>query len=311
MGRRRRKGEKIDGWLVLDKPLGMTSTQAVARLKRLFSAQKAGHGGTLDPLATGVLPIAFGEATKTISHAFEGTKTYLFDVKWGEATTTDDREGEIVASGGRRPPHDEIEAALDDFQGEIMQVPPAYSAIKVDGERAYDMARAGESVELEARPVRIDALELEGEVAEGVDRFRLVCGKGTYVRALARDLAAGLATHAHIVALRREQVGNFGPQHMISLEKLEGLRHKDDSLESLKARLLPVETVLDDIPALAVSRQMAARLKNGQPILARGAEAPLQGPVYVTCEGTLIALGRVERGYVRPARVFQLSGQPV
>lgn len=308
---RRKKGEKIDGWIILDKPYGMTSTQAVGKLRWLFQAQKAGHGGTLDPLATGCLPIAFGEATKTISHAFDGMKEYLFDVKWGEATATDDKEGEIIASGGRRPSVEEIRALLSRFEGEIMQTPPAYSAIKIDGERAYDLARAGEEVILSPRKVFIETLELEETVSEDVDRFYVSCGKGTYVRAIARDLAALLGTHGHIVMLRRESVGFFGPEHMISLEKLESLRHNDPSLESLKAELLPVETVLDDIPALAVSRQMAARLRNGQPILARGQDAPLQGPAYVTCEGKLIALGEIEEGSFKPQRVFQLAGQPV
>ena len=305
---RRKKGNKVDGWIILDKPYGMTSTQAVAKLRWLFQAQKAGHGGTLDPLATGCLPIAFGEATKTIPFAFDGIKTYSFDVKWGVSTTTDDAEGDEVETGGRRPSPEEIEAILEEFEGEISQVPPIYSAIKVDGERAYDLARAGEEVELSPRQVFIESLELEGEIEDGVDRFFVTCGKGTYVRALARDMAKTLGTCAHIVGLRRETVGFFGPDHMISLEKLEELRHNGADEASLLSHLLPVQTVLDDIPALAVNRQTAALLKNGQAILARGASTPLSGPAYVTSDGVLIAVGEIEGGYFRPARVFNLAG---
>jgi tRNA pseudouridine55 synthase len=305
-----KKGNKIDGWVILDKPYGMTSTQAVAKLRWLFQAQKAGHAGTLDPLATGCLPIAFGEATKTIPFAFDALKDYSFDVQWGSATTTDDAEGEVIHRGGRRPEKAEIEAALPAFEGEISQTPPIFSAIMVNGERAYDLARAGEQVELQPRTVYVEKLSLIQTLSESVDRFSVTCGKGTYVRALARDLAQKLGTHAHVVGLRREKVGFFGPQTMISLEKLEELSHNQPQMVDLFRQLLPVQTVLDDIPALAVNMQAASSLKNGQAIMARGADAPIDGQAYATCNGRLIAIGEINGGYFQPARVFDLADRP-
>lgn len=259
---RRKKGDIVNGWINLDKPFDMTSTDALAKVRRMFNAQKAGHGGTLDPLATGILPIALGEATKTIPYCQDALKIYRFSIIWGTARDTDDAEGNIVAQCDVRPVTNDILKALPAFMGDIIQMPPKYSAIKVDGQRAYDLARAGEDVELKARPVYIETLEMIENTTESAS-FRALCGKGTYMRSLARDLAVALGTVGHISDLRREAVGALSMDNAISLEKLEELR---DSAR-LDDALLPVETVLDDIPALAVNEKEAARLKNGQMLL--------------------------------------------
>jgi tRNA pseudouridine55 synthase len=306
---RRRKGLPIHGWLVLDKPQGMTSTQAVSRVRHLYGAQKAGHAGTLDPLATGVLPIAFGEATKTVPFAVEGNKQYRFTVRFGAATDTDDADGTIVATSDRRPTLPEIEAALPSFVGEISQVPPRYSALKVGGARAYDLARDEEDFELAARPALIESLTLIDmpDPDHGVIEAR--CGKGTYVRALARDLGIALGSLAHVTELRRTRVGPFAEEAAISLAKLQELGHSAAGRDALLSVLQPVETALDDIPALAIGGQDAARLKRGQPVLLRGRDAPiLKGPVYATSRGTLVAVGEVSQGELRPTRVFNLPG---
>jgi tRNA pseudouridine55 synthase len=306
---RRRKGSPIHGWLVFDKPQGMTSTQAVSRVRRLYDAQKAGHAGTLDPLATGVLPIAFGEATKTVSFAVDGDKQYRFTVRFGVATDTDDAEGSVVATSEARPTRPEIEAALQSFVGEISQVPPRYSALKVAGARAYDLAREDQDFELAPRPALIESLELA--VIPDRDHCVIVarCGKGTYVRALARDLGQALGTVAHVTELRRTKVGPFAEEAAISLAKLQELGHSAAGRHALLSVLQPVETALDDIPALAISGQDAARLKRGQPVLLRGRDAPiLKGPVYATSRGSLVAVGEVSQGELRPTRVFNLPG---
>jgi tRNA pseudouridine55 synthase len=306
---RRRKGSPIHGWLVLDKPQGMTSTKAVSKVRHLFDAQKAGHAGTLDPLATGVLPIAFGEATKTVPFAVDGDKQYRFTVRFGEATDTDDAEGAVVARSDVRPAHADIEAALPRFVGEISQVPPRYSALKVAGARAYDLARDDREFELAARPALIASLVLV--TMPDVDHCVLEarCGKGTYVRALARDLGQALGSLAHVTELRRTRVGPFSEKSAISLAMLEELGHSAAGREALFSALQPVETALDDIPALAISGQDAARLKRGQPVLLRGRDAPiLDGPVYATSRGSLVAVGEVSQGELRPTRVFNLPG---
>jgi tRNA pseudouridine55 synthase len=305
---RRNKGDPVHGWLVLDKPLGMTSTTAVAVVKRLFNAAKAGHAGTLDPLATGVLPIALGEATKTVSFAMDGAKTYSFTVRWGAATNTDDAEGEVIERSEARPTREAIEAALPQFTGTIVQTPPQFSAIKLAGERAYDMARDGETVDLQPRNVEVKSLRLV-EVADADHaEFEAECGKGTYVRAIARDLGRYLGCFGHVTALRRTIVGPFGPDHMIPLEKLEALRNKADGREALKECLLPVETALDDIPALAVGSAEAARLKQGQSVIVRGRDAPLnQDHVLVVWRGQPIALASLSQGAIKPTRVFNLT----
>ena len=305
---RRRKALPIHGWLVFDKPQGMTSTQAVSRVRHLYGAQKAGHAGTLDPLATGVLPIAFGEATKTMPFAVGGNKQYHFTVRFGAATATDDAEGAIVATSAVRPTRAEIEAALPGFVGEISQVPPRYSALKVAGARAYDLARDEEEFELAPRPALIESLKLVDMPDSDHCLIEARCGKGTYVRALARDLGHSLGSAAHITELRRTRVGPFDEEAAISLAKLEQLGHSAAGRDALVSVLQPVETALDDIPALAMSGRDAARLKRGQPVLLRGRDAPiLKGPVYATSRGTLVAVGEVSQGELRPTRVFNLS----
>ena len=305
MGRRRR-GTVINGWLIIDKPLGLTSTQVIGRVRRLTDARKVGHGGTLDPLATGVLPIALGEATKALPYVVDSTKAYDFVVRWGAATATDDSEGEIIETSSLRPTEADIRAALTGFEGEIEQVPPAYSAIKVDGARAYDLARQGEVVELKARTVTVHALDMLNEETvaghtTGPDEtgFRMACGKGTYVRSLARDLARALGTCGHVVALRRTRVGPFDEITAISLDKLEELVH---SAPPEKA-VLPVETALDDIPALAVTGGEAQRLRQGQAIQVPNRR---EGVVCIMADDVLIALGNLDHGRLTPLRVFNL-----
>jgi tRNA pseudouridine55 synthase len=303
----RRKGNDINGWLILDKPQGLTSNQALGRLKRLYNPKKVGHAGTLDPLATGVLPIAFGEATKTVAHVVDCEKTYDFTIRWGIETDSDDAEGQPVRTSDERPSREAIEAALPDFTGDIMQVPPCYSAIKVDGERAYDLARDGDAVELTPRPVSVYELDIEEPISPELTRLICACGKGTYVRSIARDLGRALGCYGHIAALRRTSVGPFDEENAISLEKLEQFSNSADGYSALMGAILPVETALDGIPALAISGDDAARLKRGQSILIRGGNAPiLKGPIYATSRGVLVAIGEVERGEMHPIRVFNI-----
>ena len=312
MARRRKAARnRIDGWLVLDKPVGITSNEALTRLKKILHPEKVGHAGTLDPLASGLLPVAFGEATKTVSFAMDGRKVYRFTVRWGEATETDDTEGPVVATSDARPAAAEIAAVLAEFTGTILQVPPKYSAIKVDGARAYDLARGGEEVELAAREIDIHRLDLVDCPDRDHAVFEAECGKGTYVRALARDIAERLGTCGHVAALRRLVVGPFDEEDMIPLETLEELGQCAPGMGLAEAHadfILPVETALDDIPALAVSRQDAARLRRGQGVLLRGRDAPaFSGLVSVTTQGELVAIGEIERGELLPRRVFNLA----
>ncbi len=306
----RREKRDVHGWVVLDKQVGMTSTQAVGAVKRLFLAKRAGHAGTLDPLASGCLPIALGEATKTVPFVMDGRKSYRFTVRWGEERDTDDTDGTVVATSDRRPTRRDIEALLPAYTGTISQVPPRFSAIKIEGERAYDLARDGEAVELAARPVRIDRLTIVNVPDADHAEFEAECGKGTYVRALARDLGRALGCLGHIQGLRRQAVGPFDENTMISLEQLAALCHRAAAGEgSLADALMPVETALDDIPALAVSGADAARLQRGQAVLLRGRDAPiLRGSVYVTASGQLVALAEADRGEIVPKRVFNLAG---
>lgn len=307
---RKREKRDVHGWVILDKPVGMTSTHAVSIIKRLFTARRAGHAGTLDPLASGLLPLALGEATKTVPFVMDGRKRYRFTVRWGEERDTDDAEGKVVATDEARPAAEAITACLPAFTGTIAQVPPKFSAIKIEGERAYDLARDGQEVVLEARPVDIHDLALVETPDADHAVFEAECGKGTYVRALARDMGRVLGCLGHVVALRRTQVGPFDENDMISLAELEGLCQKAAAGEgSLADALLPVETALDDIPALAVSRADAARLQRGQAVLLRGRDAPIfRGTVHVTTSGELIALAEVDRGEIIPKRVFNLAG---
>ena len=293
--------------MAFDKPLGMTSTQAVGKIRWLFNAEKAGHGGTLDPLASGLLPIALGEATKTVSYAMDGRKIYRFTAAWGEERTTDDREGEATARSDKRPARSEIESILMRFTGDIQQTPPAYSAIKIDGERAYDLARAGEAVTLAERPVFIAELRLTDVPDPDRAVFEVTCGKGTYIRSLARDMGRMLGCLAHVSELRRIAVGPFTEAHMISLEKLEELGHNARGGNALNGALLAIETVLDGIPALAIDDSQAQRLRQGQPILLRGANAPIaHAAVLVTCGGKPMGIGTVEQGMLKPKRLFNL-----
>lgn len=303
---RRKQGKAVSGWLILDKPAGMTSTQAVGAVRRLFDARKAGHAGTLDPLATGILPIALGEATKTVPYAVEGEKGYRFTVRWGVETDTDDAEGRTISASDNRPEQDAIEALLPQFIGEILQTPPAYSAIKVDGERAYDLARAGEVVELEARPVCIDMLKLVECPCADTAVFEARCGKGTYVRALARDMGRALGCLGHVVALRRTRVASFLEADAVSMDALRAAAEEGESI-ALRL-LLPVEAALSELSVLNVGQSDAARLLRGQAVLIRGRDAPTTtGPTYATCKGQLIAVGRIERGELHPLRVFNFS----
>ncbi|MEE8500304.1 MAG: tRNA pseudouridine(55) synthase TruB [Kiloniellales bacterium] len=306
---RRRKGRPVNGWVIIDKPSGLTSTQVVGRVRRVFEARKIGHGGTLDPLATGLLPIAMGEATKTVSYVMDGDKRYRFTLRWGQATATDDAEGEVVSVSERRPTETEIRAVLPRFLGTIEQVPPRYSAIKVAGRRAYDKARAREEFQLEPRRVSIFRLELVGAETPDLASFEVLCGKGAYMRALARDLGVALGSCAHVVALRRTAVGPFAEDHAISLETLEALGHS----AAASGALLPIETALDDIPALALTENEANRLRRGQAVsmLARANRERIREfdngvMVFATAGGKPVALVRYEAGDIHPVRVLNL-----
>jgi tRNA pseudouridine55 synthase len=308
---RRRKGDAVSGWICLDKPYDLTSTHAVSRIRRIFNAQKAGHAGTLDPLATGILPIALGEATKTVPFLMDADKAYRFTIAWGRTTATFDREGETIAASDVRPTLPQVEAVLPRFVGEIEQIPPAYSAIKVDGERAYDLARAGETVELKARPVVIHSARVADATDPDHVTLEIECGKGTYVRALVRDIAEALGACGHVSELRRTRVGSFTEQSSVTLELLEDLGHKARQLEAL----LPVETALDDIPALAVTDEDAFRLKQGRSIVLvpRQVEAvkarlrPGSRTVSATRDGSVVALCEMRAGRLEPSRVFHLE----
>lgn len=288
---------EINGWVVLDKPTGMTSTHAVSRLKRLFNAKKAGHAGTLDPLATGILPIAFGEATKTVPFVQDGEKTYRFTIAWGAETDSDDADGKIVERSDLRPDGEAIRAALPQFTGTIQQRPPAFSAIKVAGERAYDLSRDGAPPDLESRPVTIHSLTL---VAAEPDHahFEARCGKGTYVRAVARDLGRTLGCYGHVSALRRTRVGPFSESDAVSLAQLMEAPPPD--------ALRRVEAGLTEIPQIMVDRESAARLRRGQPVLLRGRDTPMDGAVFASCGGVVVAVGAIEHGELIPGRVFNL-----
>ena len=307
---KKRDKRDVHGWIVLDKPVGMTSTHAVSVVKRLFRAKRCGHAGTLDPLASGALPIALGEATKTVPFVMDGRKLYRFTIRWGEERDTDDAEGRTVSMSKERPSPEAVRALLPSYTGLIQQIPPRYSAIKIEGERAYDLARDGEQVELAPRPVEISRLELVNIPDPDHAVLEAECGKGTYVRSLARDLGRTLGCFGHVSALRRATVGPFGEETMILLEQLEALCHRAASGEgNLADALMSVETALDDIPALAVSRADAARLQRGQAALLRGRDAPnFRGTVYVTVSGQLLALAELDRGEIVPKRVFNLAG---
>jgi tRNA pseudouridine55 synthase len=308
---RRKKGRPVHGWLVIDKPAGITSSRIVAIVKRMLDAQKAGHGGTLDPLATGVLPIALGEATKTVSYIMDGTKRYRFSIAWGEARDTDDSEGAITQTSDARPSEAEIRGVLTHFVGVIDQVPPSYSAVKIDGNRAYDLARSGETVVISPRQVRIDRIELIDVPDIDHAVFEITCGKGTYVRSLARDIGAILGTFGHIASLRRLAAGPFDESDAISLESLESLVHSAPP----STYLLAVESALDDIPALLLNASQADHLRHGRPVRVEGPEGrPFVdvscldegGVLCAMADGRPVALARLVQGEIRPVRVLNV-----
>ncbi len=303
----KKRGKPVHGWVVFDKPLNMSSTQAVGKIRWLFDAEKAGHGGTLDPLATGLLPIALGEATKTVQWAMDGRKTYRFRIQWGAETETDDLEGAITAQSDQRPSLNSIESILNQFKGETTQVPPIYSALKIDGERAYDLARAGEKPEMTPRQVMIEELRLLDASNPDFADFETVCGKGTYIRALARDIGRALGCLGHLTLLRRTQVGPFTEKDMISLETLEELRHRPDGVDALNGALRSIVTVLDGIPALAVMDQDAAKLRQGQQVLLRGVNAPINcDAVLVNHDGRPLGICEISQGSLKTKRLFNL-----
>jgi len=313
---RRRKGESVHGWVVIDKPVGITSTQAVAIVRRVFDAKKAGHAGTLDPMASGVLAVALGEATKTVPFAMDAEKTYVFTARWGEARNSDDAEGDVIATCPARPSKADLERVLPRFIGNIDQVPPAFSAVKVEGERAYDLARDGEVLRLEPRKVTIHDVRLLDQQDKDHARFEMRCGKGTYVRAWVRDVAGATGTLGHVAELRRTRIGPFSVAEAIPLEKLKAIGHSPAAFEHLR----PISTALDGIPALAVTGSDAVRLRSGNPILIRAglfariknernADDDFQGlTVYLSSQqGEPIALAQLAGGELRPFRVFNFG----
>ncbi len=306
MARARSRGQPIHGWLCLDKPAGMTSTEAVTRVRRITGARKAGHGGTLDPLATGVLPLALGEATKTVAYVMDGRKHYRFTARLGEARATDDAEGEVLATSAVRPTSAEIAALLPRFVGRIEQVPPRFAAVKVEGERAYDLARRGEAVALAPRPVQVERFDLVERPDPDLVIFEVVCGRGTYVRALVRDLGEALGCLGHVVALRRLRVGPFGVAEAVSLTALEQVVADD----ALPQALLPVGAALGDLPALPLTQPQVDRLRAGQTIrvapglLAGAAES--DATVRAMAAGRMVALARLHGAELSPVRVFNL-----
>jgi tRNA pseudouridine55 synthase len=311
---RRKRGHPVHGWVILDKPVGMTSTQGVAAVRRIFNAQKAGHAGTLDPLATGILAIALGEATKTVAYAMDADKTYRFTATWGEARDSDDAEGKVTATSDRRPTRAEIEAMLPRFTGALIQVPPAYSAIKVDGARAYDLAREGEEVVLDPRRVEVFEARLL-EVRPDAAEFEILCGKGTYVRSWVRDIALALGTVGHVSALRRTRLGAWDENSAVGLDTLTPFMHSPAAFGYLR----PLSTALDGIPALAVSGPDTVRIRSGNPILIRSqhfarmkdgfGEGELHGQTVFLKdeEGSPVALAEIAEGELRPFRVFNFS----
>jgi tRNA pseudouridine55 synthase len=311
---KKKKGDAVHGWVVLDKPSGLTSTQAVAQVRRIFNAQKAGHAGTLDPLATGILAIALGEATKTVPYAQDAAKIYRFTARWGESRDSDDAEGKVTGTSDSRPSREAIEAILPRFTGTLSQTPPAYSAIKIQGERAYDLARDGEEVHLDPRPVQVhEARLVSAEPDQAV--FEILCGKGTYVRSWVRDIALALGTLGYVSALRRTRIGGFQEKDAVGLETLTPFMHSPAAFAYLK----PLSTALDGIPALAVTGGDTVRLRSGNPILIRANlfarmkdgfanDGGLQGQTVFLKDETdaPVALAEIADGEIRPFRVFQL-----
>ncbi len=305
---RKPKGRPISGWLILDKPVDFGSTEAVSKIKWLYKAQKAGHAGTLDPLASGMLPIALGDATKTVPYVMDGRKIYEFTVTWGEERASDDLEGEVTATSDKRPGEEDIRALLPKYTGVIQQIPPQFSAIKIAGERAYDLAREGETVEIPSREVEIFRLTLLACPDANTAHFEVECGKGTYVRALARDFGRDLGCYGHISGLRRGFVAPFAEETMVPLADLvalEAIEDADERLAALDALLIDTAEALSSLPHLVINDDQAHRLKMGNPILVRGRDAPVaETEAYATARGKLIAIGEIGQGEFRPKRVF-------
>lgn len=308
---RKKKGRPVSGWLVLDKPYRMGSTEAVSKIKWLFGAEKAGHAGTLDPLASGMLPLALGEATKTVPYVQDGAKVYRFTVAWGEERSTDDLEGPVTKSSDRRPSEADIRAIMPKYTGVIMQTPPQFSAIKIAGERAYDLAREGEAVDIPAREVeigRLDLIEHSGERS----MFEIECGKGTYVRSLARDMGRDLGCYGHISELRRTGVDPFTADDFVTLPDLEavspmtaGEDRQDASFDALDDFLIDTVAALECLPQVAVSDDAATKIRLGNPVIVRGRDAPIDAEeACVTARGKLVAIGAIEHGMFKPRRVF-------
>jgi tRNA pseudouridine55 synthase len=321
VGRRgKKKGRPVSGWVILDKPEGMGSTEAVSKVKWLYFADKAGHAGTLDPLASGMLPIALGDATKTVPYVMDGAKTYRFTVAWGEERSTDDLEGDVVAASSRRPSRADIEAILPDYMGEISQVPPKFSAVKIAGERAYDLARDGGNVELPARIVEIDRIDIVDIPDPGHAVFEVECGKGTYVRALARDFGRDLGCCGHVSQLRRITVAPFTEDDLVTIEQLNTARQEGDAAEppadrfpagqkgrfaALDALLIETGAALECLPHVALADEAATRVRLGNPVIVRGRDAPVEAEdAYVTARGRLVAIGCIQAGRFKPKRVF-------
>lgn len=299
---RRKKGRDISGWLVVDKPAGLTSTAVVNKVRWAFDAKKAGHAGTLDPEATGILAVALGEATKTVPYVTDALKAYSFTVRFGAATNTDDAEGEVIATSDIRPSDDDIRAALPIFEGDIMQVPPAFSAVKIDGERAYAKARAGEDVEIASRPLFVESLELTARPDADHAELEMVCGKGGYVRAIARDLGQHLGCLGHVTQLRRLWSGPFELEDAVTLEMIEAQARTPE----LDALLLPLEAGLTDLPQLPTTVEGATRLRNGNPGMVIAADADFGDLAWASLQGEPVAVGIYKAGELHPTRVFQL-----
>jgi tRNA pseudouridine55 synthase len=302
---RRKKGRPISGWVIIDKPAGPTSNDVVGKVRWAFNARKAGHAGTLDPAATGVLAIALGEATKTVPYVTDALKAYEFEVRFGQATNTDDAEGEVIASSDIRPSDDDILDALPGFVGDIEQVPPAYSAVKIDGERAYKLARDGEQPELAARPLYVDELTMLDRRDPDPVRLRMICGKGGYVRSLERALGVALGSCAHVTSLRRSWSGPFDARDGHSLDRIEELART----EEIDDLLLPIQTALIDLPEAVCGLDGATRLRNGNPGRVLSTTAEYGDEAWASHQGQAIAVGIYRSGELHPSRVFMPDGE--
>lgn len=297
---RRRKGRDISGWLVVDKPAGLTSTAVVNKVRWALGAKKAGHAGTLDPEATGVLAVALGEATKTVPYITDALKAYRFTVRLGQATNTDDAEGEVIAESDARPSDKEIRAALSQFEGDILQVPPKFSAVKIDGQRAYKLAREDEEFEIAARPLFVESLEMVDRPDPDHVTLEMVCGKGGYVRSVARDLGEALGCHGHVVELRRIWSGPFDAEDGVSMELIEELAKTPE----LDDYIRPLEEGLADLPKLRCTPEGAARLRNGNPGMVLAADVEYGEEAWASFEGKAVAVGIYRAGELHPSRVF-------